>query len=84
MLEYFYNSLVPRLTPAFCIIGLGASEISGVTNRRDRHDGRHDRDVTEYLALSFSSYGLLHRVLSQAVGKLQARDKGLWTGKGLN
>ena len=24
------------------------------------------------------------RVLAQAVGKLQARDKGLWIGEGLN
>ena len=77
MLEGPGGSLVPRLTLAFCITGLGASA-------KSRVDGRHDCDVTKYLALSFSSYGRLHRVLSQAVGKLQACNKGLWIGGGLN
>ena len=89
------SSLVPRLTPAFCIRGLGASAKSGgkpgnfVSSQtagmtRWYIHGRHDHDVTEKLALSFSSYGRLHRGLSQAVRKLQARDKGLEIGGGLN
>ena len=33
-------SLVHRLTPAFLYYRY-------ITNHRDRHDGRHDRDITE-------------------------------------
>ena len=72
---------VPRLTTFFCWYYRCGSTKSGmgafcITNRRDRHD----HDVTEYkLVLSFSSYGRLHRVLAQAVGKLQGKgtvDRG--------